>query len=227
MKKLTILLAALLAAALAVNHFGSFGKTVSSVQRQLEPSIEPIFQSYISKVGLSNPPDSLQLIAIKDEKQLELWFLKNRKKHFVRRYPILAASGTAGPKLREGDRQVPEGFYRIISLNPNSDYHLSMKIDYPSRFDRAQATNDGRNRDSLGDDIFIHGKAASIGCLAMGDPAIEELFYMVAQVGADHTHIIMVPTDFRKGNVVPDAPLPWVSRLYRDLGAVLQFYRVD
>jgi len=68
-------------------------------------------------------------------------------------YRITAASGTAGPKLREGDRQVPEGIYRIVGLNPNSRYHLSMKLDYPNAFDRHQAARDGRARP--GSDIFI------------------------------------------------------------------------
>jgi murein L,D-transpeptidase YafK len=71
------------------------------------------------------------------------------------------ASGKAGPKLREGDGQVPEGIYRIDGLNPNSSYHLSLKLNYPNDFDLEQARTEGRTE--LGGDIFIHGKAVSIG----------------------------------------------------------------
>ena len=53
-------------------------------------------------------------------------------------YPVLGASGVLGPKLKEGDRQVPEGVYRVPELNPNSDFHLSLRLDYPNEFDRAQ-----------------------------------------------------------------------------------------
>ncbi|NJN46820.1 MAG: L,D-transpeptidase family protein [Candidatus Competibacteraceae bacterium] len=92
----------------------------------------------------------------------------------IKHYPVLAASGTLGPKLCEGDRQVPEGIYRIKSLNPNSAYHLSLELDYPNAFDLRQAERDGRN--NPGSAICIHGKAVSVGCLAMGDTAIEELY---------------------------------------------------
>lgn len=91
---------------------------------------------------------------------------------------MLAASGGPGPKLREGDLQVPEGVYRLTAFNPNSSYHLSLRVDYPNAEDRAaedRAVARSDRRTSLGGDIFIHGKAVSIGCLAIGDPGIEEL----------------------------------------------------
>src|SRR5436190_607476 len=78
---------------------------------------------------------------------------------FVREYPVMAASGGRGPKLREGDGQVPEGMYTIDWLNPNSSYHLSMHVDYPNAFDRAHAADDGRT--ALGGAIMIHGRDVS------------------------------------------------------------------
>jgi L,D-transpeptidase catalytic domain len=97
-----------------------------------------------------------------------VWVETSGQVVFIHSYSVLVASGHNGPKLREGDRQVPEGFYRITSLNPNSSYHLSIKLNYPNAFDQQHADEEGRDR--LGGDIFIHGKAASIGCLAMGRP---------------------------------------------------------
>ena len=132
---------------------------------------------------------------------------------FVRFYPILAASGKPGPKRLEGDRQVPEGIYRVAELNPNSAYHLSMKLNYPNEFDREHAAKDGRT--NLGGDIFIHGKAASIGCLAMGDTAIEELFVMADDAGLNNVEIAIVPFDPRTRNLQPRPDDPsWVAELY-------------
>ena len=100
----------------------------------------------------------------------------NLKRKFSK-YPIQGASGDIGPKLIEGDRQVPEGLYEIIGFNPNSSYHISMQLNYPNDFDLKHASAEGR--DHSGNNIFIHGKDESIGCLAMGDAAIDFLLVVV------------------------------------------------
>jgi hypothetical protein len=150
---------------------------------------------YFAKAKVSYPPKEITLIALKQEKKLELWAKDSGEPRFIRDYYILATSGGAGPKLLQGDRQVPEGIYRIVGLNPNSHYHLSMKINYPNEFDLAHAWQE--RRFNPGGDIFIHGKTASVGCLAMGDEAIEELFVLAAQVGADHVKVVIAPRDPR------------------------------
>ena len=109
---------------------------------------------------------------------------------------MLGASGTAGPKLREGDCQVPEGVYTIDELNPNSRFHLSLRVGYPNVFDRARAKEDGRS--GLGGDIMIHGGSSSEGCLAIGDKAVEELFVLVADCGLVNARLVLSPVDFRK-----------------------------
>ena len=76
--------------------------------------------------------------------------------------PVLGMSGKLGPKLGEGDRQVPEGIHRVESLNPNSLYHLALRVGYPNEEDRKHAAQEGRT--NLGSDIMIHGKNSSIGC---------------------------------------------------------------
>ena len=80
-------------------------------------------------------------------------------------------------------RQVPDGLYRIDSLNPNSLYHLALHVDYPSADDRARAAQDGRRE--LGGAIMIHGGAGSDRCLAMGDEAAEDLFVRAGAGRAD------------------------------------------
>jgi hypothetical protein len=169
---------------------------------------------YFAKAKLSYPPREVTFIALKQEKKLELWARDSGEFRFIRNYYILAASGVAGPKLRQGDRQVPEGIYRIAELNPNSHYHLSMKINYPNEFDLFHAGQKGRT--DLGSDIFIHGKTASIGCLAMGDEAIEELFVLTAQVGAENVKVVIAPHDPRTYPLEADSEeFPeWTSELY-------------
>ncbi|MGZ8916502.1 MAG: L,D-transpeptidase family protein [Methylobacter sp.] len=163
---------------------------------------------------MSYPPREVIFIALKREKKLELWARDSGEFRFIRDYYIQAASGVAGPKLRQGDRQVPEGIYRIAGLNPNSHYHLSMKINYPNEFDLFHAWQEGRA--DPGSDIFIHGKTASIGCLAMGDEAIEELFVLTALVGAENVKVVIAPHDPRVYPLKVDSEeLPeWTPELY-------------
>ena len=158
--------------------------------------------------------ESVALIAVKNARTLELWARKPGAAWAkLRTYPFTAYSGALGPKLREGDCQIPEGVYGIEYLNPNSSYHLSMKVDYPNAFDRARGKDDGRER--LGGDIFIHGKDVTIGCIPIGDAAIEELFYFVATAGPKKTRVVIMPVDFRRDEAAPEiAGIGWEADLY-------------
>ena len=146
--------------------------------------------------NLSYPPQDVAFLAFKNTKLLQVYVTNAQKKWVkIKEYPILAASGILGPKLREGDMQVPEGIYKVTYLNPNSRFHLSLRLNYPNEFDKRQAAKTGRG--NLGSDIMIHGNAVSAGCLAMGDPAIEELFVLVADVGMSQVEVVISPVDFR------------------------------
>jgi len=166
-------------------------------------------------------PESIAFVGLKEEKSLELWGRhRDGAWRLIKRYPVLAASGVKGPKLKEGDRQVPEGRYPITFLNPNSRYHLSLRVGYPSAEDRRIAAAEGR--DDLGGDIMIHGRDLSIGCLAMGDPAIEEIFVLAAKVGLDDMEILLLPHDLRQRPAADRRP--WVQARYDALSqAVTQF----
>ena len=124
------------------------------------------------------------------------------------------------------DYQVPEGLYRIAYLNPASSYHLSMKVDYPNAFDHQQAVRERRTR--LGGDIFIHGKNVSIGCVAIGDPGIEELFTLAADTGIARMKVILAPNDLRIGAppVEPATPL-WILRLWQSIAAALHEFPIE
>jgi hypothetical protein len=165
------------------------------------------------------PPAQIGLITIKDEKALDLYARSGGGRwKFVFRYRLLASSGVSGPKLRQGDRQIPEGIYGISFLNPNSHYHVSLRVNYPNAFDRRMATRDGRK--DLGGDIMIHGKNASAGCLAIGDEAAEEVFVLAEKVGLRNVKLIIAPTDFRQHALPapPPATAPqWVPALYTEV----------
>jgi L,D-peptidoglycan transpeptidase YkuD (ErfK/YbiS/YcfS/YnhG family) len=191
-------------------------RSIGAVLDYYSPLVEPRLKRVFAEKKLSYPPANIALLAVKSKKTLELWAEQAGRWHYVKTWDIQAASGRLGPKLREGDRQVPEGIYKVLWLNPNSSYHLSMKLDYPNAFDQQWAEKEGR--DKPGSDIFIHGKALSAGCLAMGDPAIEELFTLSERVGVNNITVVIAPVDPRHDTltVKPDDP-PWVHTLYKNI----------
>jgi murein L,D-transpeptidase YafK len=200
---------------LAVNGPKSVAERVKQYGDGVESRLKPAFD----KAGVAYPPQVITLVVLKQEKQVELYAKDNESGlyRFINVYPILAASGHLGPKLQEGDWQVPEGVYGVESLNPNSHYHLALHVDYPSSFDQAKAKLDGRT--DLGGDIMIHGSNVSIGCVAVGDSAAEDFFVLVAQTGNANVHLLFCPFDFRLVHSKLDAsgmPL-WISELYDDL----------
>lgn len=136
-------------------------------------------------------------------------------------YPMTAFSGTLGPKLREGDGQIPEGIYGIGYLNPNSSYYLSLKVTYPNASDRARAKADGRT--NLGGDIMIHGKAVTIGCVPVGDDAIEDIFYLASAVGIKNVSVVIAPYDMRneRNPELERSPLKWYPNLCNEINTAL------
>ncbi|MEJ2610862.1 MAG: L,D-transpeptidase family protein [Candidatus Thiodiazotropha sp.] len=189
-------------------HQDSLERTLETLGGEVKHRITKRFEL----VGLSYPPERVQLIALKASQRLELWAYEEGRWYFIHDYAIFAASGGAGPKLREGDKQVPEGFYRIVELNPYSHYHLSMKLNYPNVFDQVQAGREGRN--SPGSNIFIHGSARSAGCLAIGNHYIEELFYLIAEIGVEQAAVLIAPYDFRLKAIADSLEPLWLSDLY-------------
>ena len=204
-------------------------RSIPDVVERYGPEARERLRPPFARAGVTYPPERVWLVALKEEWRLELWAGPNaRERRHVKDYTIQGSSGGPGPKRRQGDLQVPEGLYRVLWLNPASNFHLSMKLDYPNAFDRAKARLDGRT--NLGGDIFIHGRAVSIGCLAMGDPAIEELFVMAADVGVANLTTVIAPHDLRvkpaglgKGSTDP----VWLPELYAMLQEELGRFRRD
>lgn len=170
---------------------------------------------FFHQAGVQFPPQQVALLIFKKNHRLDLWAkdVHHQKWVQIRSFSVLAASGDSGPKLEAGDHQVPEGIYHIAYLNPNSHFDLSMALDYPNTFDREQAKRDGRSH--LGGDIFIHGGNRSIGCVAIGDAAIEQLFPLVALVGVQNVKVIIAPNDYRWHTAEMASIHPnWVTTLY-------------
>lgn len=148
------------------------------------------------------------LRAFKDERVLEAWLRGPQGWVLVRSWPICALSGTLGPKLAEGDLQVPEGFYSIVPgrLNPRSSYHLSMNVGYPNAYDRAH----GRT----GSYIMIHGVCGSSGCLAMTDPIVEEVWVLVEaalQRGQREVPVHLFPFRMTPERLAAESEHPWFA----------------
>jgi murein L,D-transpeptidase YafK len=137
--------------------------------RHLTP-IPSATMALMSTKGMSKD-DPILVRAYKKESELEVWKRgSNGKYALLKTYPICRWSGQLGPKTREGDRQVPEGFYTVTpaQMNPNSAYYLSFDTGYPNAFDRSFGRNGG--------DIMVHGACSSRGCFAMTDQNIAEIY---------------------------------------------------
>jgi len=109
----------------------------------------------------------------KEEAILEIWIDTGSHYEHLKDYIICASSGYLGPKLKEGDRQAPEGFYKVRKqqLNPHSKYHLSFNLGYPNKYDRVH--------ERTGTFLMVHGNCVSAGCYAMTDEKIEEIYALV------------------------------------------------
>ena len=144
----------------------------------------------------------------KRENELELWSSQGGAYRLQRTYPICAWSGNLGPKLREGDYQSPEGFYLVTryQLKPDSDYHRAFNIGFPNAYDRTH------NR--TGSFLMVHGACASVGCFAMTDPAIEEIYDTVEKALAEGQPGIPVhifPFRMTEAALREQADTPWID----------------
>ena len=140
--------------------------------------MQPLSEAMLDELDIRKmAKESPVLIRIfKEESELELWKVdKSGRFALLRTYPICRWSGDLGPKIQEGDRQAPEGFYTITPdlMNPNSHYHLAINTGFPNAFDRAN----GRSGASL----MIHGDCASVGCYAMTDEQITEIYSLARE----------------------------------------------
>ncbi|HNS29911.1 MAG TPA: L,D-transpeptidase family protein [Tenuifilaceae bacterium] len=136
---------------------------------------QEFIENTLSENQISIDSLNLLLIAYKDNDLLDVYAKAKQKETYkkILSYKICARSGQLGPKRREGDGQVPEGFYHLNYFNPTSNFYLSLGINYPNLADRRKST-----ANNLGGNIFIHGSCVTIGCLPMTDECIKEIYLL-------------------------------------------------
>jgi murein L,D-transpeptidase YafK len=149
------------------------------------------------------------------EFELEVWMKRGDRFELFATYPICRWSGALGPKLQEGDRQAPEGFYTVDAraLNPNSRWHRSFNLGYPNLLDREY----GRT----GSYLMVHGGCGSVGCYAMTDPVIDEIWRLVTAAlkgGQPRFHVHVFPFRLTDEQLKERSRPRW-ARFWRDLKA--------
>jgi hypothetical protein len=189
-------------------------RSVSGVVSALREPVRERFAPLCRAKGIPFPPPRVTLIALKQERLLEVWAAGNSGPYKrLATYPVRAASGGPGPKRREGDNQVPEGIYRLTTLNPNSQFHLSLRVNYP---DNTDVANRPVPHTPLGGDIYVHGNQVSIGCVAIGNAAIEEVWTLVALAQPSKRRIFIAPWDLRVA-APPETEESWLKERYSRL----------
>jgi len=199
--------------------------TVSGVISAYGDSVRKKLKPVFDKVNVPYPPSEMTWIGLKEEGLLVL-FAKDRsgKMRRVLDYPIFGASGVDGPKLKEGDMQVPEGIYHISRFRPVVIAHIGLELNYPNSDDQMHARREGRK--NLGGDIMIHGSYWSTGCLAMGNEPIEELFVLAYDTKLANIQVVLVPCNLlvKRPSVDMSKQPKWLPELYSRLRTILQEY---
>ena len=134
---------------------------------------EGIVSQKLKAKGLSLQNLNILIIAYKDNDVLDLYVKNKNEVRYskLESYEICSRSGELGPKRKQGDRQVPEGFYFIDRFNPTSLFYLSLGLNYPNQADKKKSA-----ASNLGGDIFIHGSCVTVGCIPLTDEKIKEIY---------------------------------------------------
>lgn len=164
----------------AYYSFIDYQRSFPRPQEAMDRKMESLRKQFAEK-KLSWPARFIYLRSFKYDSQLEVWVKDKASDPFVyfKTYAICALAGSLGPKRVQGDFQVPEGFYYINEFNPNSNYYLSLGLNYPNASDKVLS-------DSLrpGGEIYIHGSCVTVGCIPITDQQIDEL-YVLSTVARD------------------------------------------
>jgi murein L,D-transpeptidase YafK len=183
--------------------------------KRVAPILVPKFKAIGSTLGA---PIFIRIL--KTEQVLQLYVQSAKTYKLLESYPICAFSGGLGPKQREGDMQAPEGVYYISKrqLNPASQYHLSFNLGYPNALDQALART--------GSALMVHGNCVSIGCYAMTDAKIEEIYTVLAAAlerGQTQVPVHIFPFALHDQALANYQDSEWLS-FWRDLQPIYQSF---
>lgn len=132
----------------------------------------------LSKAGVDTSGFEIFIRVFKHDATLQVWARSKNTSKFglVETYAICASSGGPGPKRKEGDGQVPEGFYQVNVFQPSSEFYLALQVSYPNSSDRIKS-----DKEHPGGDIMIHGNCVTIGCMPLTDDKIKEVYIMAVE----------------------------------------------
>ena len=195
------------------------------VRAAMEMQAEPLAR-LIAAAEVGSRPDHLLIRVFKQDRRVECWMRSGPDQAYklVTKYQVCDLSGVPGPKRKQGDLQIPEGFYEVDRFNPASSFHLSLGIDYPNRADRILG-----DRHDPGGDIFIHGSCVTIGCVPITDRWIRQLYLMAVWARANGgpaaaVHIYPARmTETNRQNLVRQ--FPQHADLWRQLTAVHDYFQ--
>lgn len=179
----------------------------SNKSQDIYRRVAPKLIRAMRKKGL-NLGDPVFIRLFKTEQQLEVWIRKGFSYVLFKSYTICFQSGTIGPKIREGDKQGPEGFYKVTAkqLNPNSDYHLSFNLGFPNEYDKSY-----KRTGSL---LMIHGRCSSVGCFAMTDFRMDEIYALVESAiisGQQQVPVQIFPFKMTTANMAIHKDSKWID----------------
>jgi murein L,D-transpeptidase YafK len=183
---------------------------------------EKDLQALFREKGLNWNNFSLLLTGFKTEKLLKVYIRSGKGKRYelLKTYDFCVLSGKAGPKRKEGDGQVPEGLYEITRFNPQSNFHISLRINYPNASDRVLS-----DKAHPGSDIYIHGNCVSVGCIPLTDDLIQELYILCVETWdrGDKIPVYLFPFEMSDSNYTLFKGMDWgpgVENLWSDLKPV-------
>lgn len=178
----------------------------ATVRNVLLPLPDPLAERLAERGLALGRPAFVRIF--KEQAELEVWMKGDERYELYRTYPICRYSGDLGPKLAEGDRQAPEGFYAVNhkQLHPGSRHHLAFNIGFPNAYDRAH----GRT----GSYLMVHGGCSSIGCYAMTDRAVDDIYRIVEAAldnGQDHISVHVFPFRMTAERLAAMAGARWIG----------------
>ena len=199
----------------AIPSVPSSARSKAAVER-----VEPKLNEELAQKGLKlGEPVFIRIF--KQPASLEVWVRKDKTYERFRAYEVCKFSGELGPKLKEGDGQAPEGVYNVApsQLNPNSRFHLSFNLGYPNAFDQYHKRT--------GSALMVHGRCVSVGCYAMGNPAIEEIWTLCTRAfegGQKSFPVYIFPFPLTDGNLKRHAQNRWIE-FWKDLRPVYDAFK--
>jgi len=196
-----------------IDYQRNFPRVADAMNRKADT-----LKKQFAAAGLQWPAKQIYIRSFKYDSQMEVWVRNSATEPFklFKTYSVCALAGTMGAKRLQGDYQVPEGFYYINEFKPQSNYHMSLGLNYPNASDKI--VTEGSNP---GGDIYIHGSCVTVGCIPIQDPQIEELYILAMSAksnGQDFIPVHIFPVRFNNPK-----SLAYFDKITKDDPSVQQF----